>query len=242
MTHYTSRILHDSHPPPFTSTYIEVLGSGSLYGPHARTRHARQVMVRVVANHPRKSALAMFSREITPAGTFWAPGTTSPGGGRPPVSPLIKPFSFTLDKLAVNVAFVLDGERHAVPVLSGVADSLRADRGATGGRKADPACLCTQRRQGQHLHHRLDRATPERQALPWDRVTPEAVQAHFSHIVHCKVDGFYRPGTASMKLLLHEALDGGGPSLIRVDPLGKGMAQILLDMSILVPKSIVASV
>ena len=72
-------------------------------------RHG-EVTMRVVANHSQKAALAMFSREIAPAGTSWSPGTTGPGGGRPAVSPLIKPFSFLLDKADVQMGFELDGE------------------------------------------------------------------------------------------------------------------------------------
>jgi hypothetical protein len=37
--------------------------------------------------------------------------------------------------------------------------------------------------------------------------------------------------------VMHQALDGGGPQSNRMDPLGKGMAQILLDMPIRVPVS-----
>jgi hypothetical protein len=46
------------------------------------------------------------------------------------------------------------------------------------------------------------------------------------------------PGTVSMNLLVHDALDGGGPSSMRMDPLGKGIAQMLLDIEIEVPLSI----
>ena len=74
--------------------------------------------------------------------------------------------------------------------------------------------------------------------LLWARVTPEAVQAWFAHLVRGRVERFHLPGIAAMSLLLYEALDGGGPSSMRMDPLGKGMAQILLDMEIEVPRSI----
>ena len=50
-----------------------------------------------------------------------------------------------------------------------------------------------------------------------------------------KVERFYLPGIAGMNLLLHDALDGGGPSSMRMDPLGKGMAQMLLDMTVSIP-------
>lgn len=79
----TSDILREMGLPPFTSTYIEVIGAESLYGPHARARDAREVMVRVVANHPQKAALAMFSREIAPSGTRGRRAPPSPAAAGP---------------------------------------------------------------------------------------------------------------------------------------------------------------
>jgi hypothetical protein len=64
------------------------------------------------------------------------------------------------------------------------------------------------------------------------------VEAWFAHLPAGKVTRFYLPGTASMNLLVHDALDGGGPSSMRMDPLGKGMAQMLLDIAIPVPASV----
>jgi len=112
----TRKILNDAGLPDFAATRIELLGAESLYGPHARTQRSREVMVRVVADHPMKQALEIFAREIAPAGTSWSPGTTGPGGGRPSASPLVKPLSFLLDKHEVAVGFVLDGRRTEVPI------------------------------------------------------------------------------------------------------------------------------
>ncbi|CAN7263661.1 DUF1446 domain-containing protein [Variovorax sp. LjRoot84] len=246
----TGRILRESGQPPFTSTYIEVIGAESLYGPHARTRASREVMMRVVANHPQKAALAMFAREIAPAGTSWAPGTTGPGGGRPSVSPLIEPFSFLLEKEAVPVAFVLDGERHAVPVPAGTGDGVAPDV-PTPSPWIDPDEPMEEVRliqlawarsgdKGNLSNIGLVARRPEWLPLLWERVTPDAVGAYFAHLVHGKVERFYLPGIAAMNLLLHDALDGGGPSSMRMDPLGKGMGQMLLDMRIKVPRSLAA--
>ncbi|HEY2257399.1 MAG TPA: acyclic terpene utilization AtuA family protein [Variovorax sp.] len=246
----TSRILRESGQPPFSATRVEVIGAESSYGPHARTRAAREVMMRVVANHPQKAALAMFAREIAPPGTSWSPGTTGPGGGRPAVSPRILPFSFTLSKEAVPVAFVLDGERHPVVIPKGMpplpapalappapwvgsGEPMATARlvelaWARSGDKGDLSNIGVVARRAEWL------------PLLWDRLTPERVGAYFAHLVRGRVERFHLPGTASMNLLLHEALDGGGPSSMRMDPLGKGMAQMLLDMTIEVPQAIAA--
>ena len=246
-----SDILRESGMPPFTSTFIEVIGSESSYGPQSRMRPSREVMMRVVANHPLKAALAIFAREISPSGTSWAPGTTSPGGGRPAVSPLIKPFSFLLDKQALPVAFVIDGERQTVAVGKGSGDGATPDRGtpeawSEPGEATRPVRLidlayARSGDKGNLSNIGVIARRPEWLPLLWNRLSDKAVGDYFAHLVHGRIERFYLPGTASLNLLLHDALDGGGPSSMRMDPLGKGMAQMLLDIVIEVPASVADS-
>jgi len=40
--------------------------------------------------------------------------------------------------------------------------------------------------------------------------------------------------------VMHDALDGGGAASTRMDPLGKGMGQMLLDLPVRVPASLAA--
>ena len=245
----TGEILQQMGLAPFTSTAIEVIGSEWLYGPHSRTRQVREVTMRVVANHPQKAALAMFAREIAPSGTSWAPGTTSPGGGRPAVSPLIKPFAFTLAKGSVPVAFVLGGERHAVDIPSDVdgaaavpATEPPAFDEEDGGEQVEVRLIelawARSGDKGNLSNIGLVARRPEWLPLLWSRVTEQFVGDYFAHLVHGKVERFHLPGIASMNLLLHDALDGGGPSSMRMDPLGKGMAQMLLDATVRVPRRV----
>ena len=81
---------------------------------------------------------------------------------------------------------------------------------------------------------------PEWLPLIWNRLTPEVVQAYFKHLVHGPVERFHLPGISAINYLLHQALDGGGPASRRIDPLGKGMGQMLLDIELLVPASVAA--
>ena len=81
---------------------------------------------------------------------------------------------------------------------------------------------------------------PEWLPLIWNRLTPEVVQAYFKHLVHGPVERFHLPGISAINYLLHQALDGGGPASNRIDPLGKGMGQMLLDIELLVPASVAA--
>jgi len=244
----TSEILQQMGLAPFTSTAIEVIGSEWLYGPHSRTRQVREVTMRVIANHPQKAALAMFAREISPSGTSWAPGTTSPGGGRPAVSPLIKPFAFTLAKAAVPVAFVLGGERYEVEIPAGAGGAAAAPATEPPPFEEDGSEQVEVRLielawarsgdKGNLSNIGLVARRPEWLPLLWSRVTAQFVGDYFAHLVHGKVERFHLPGIASMNLLLHDALDGGGPSSMRMDPLGKGMAQMLLDATVPVPRRV----
>src|SRR6185436_14966296 len=137
----TSRLLREAGFADFTATHVEVIGAESSYGPHSRTRASREVMLRVVADHADKRALELFAREIAPAGTSWSPGTTGPGGGRPSVSPLIRPLAFMLPKRAVEVSFTLDGHRHpvAIPLLGGTLPAAARHAEPPPFAPADPA-------------------------------------------------------------------------------------------------------
>ena len=248
----TGDILRRSGRPPFTSTHVEVIGSESLYGPLARTRQVREVTMRVVANHPDTEALAMFAREIAPAGTSWAPGTTSPGGGRPAVSPLVVAIAFTLEKAKVPASVVWQGERHPVrlPTLP-PADSAAAvpppEPWADGDGDGEPMqdvrlidlAWARSGDKGDLSNIGVIARRPEWLPLLWARLTPEVVKSYFAHLMTGRVERFHLPGIQAMNLVLHEALAGGGPSSMRMDPLGKGMAQMLLDMPVRVPASLV---
>ena len=244
----TRRILRSLGLPDFTAIKVELLGAEALYGPHARTRHAREVMVRVVADHPQRRALEIFAREIAPAGTSWAAGTTHFAGGRPAPSPLVKPFAFLLDKAAVSVSFELDGQRTevlAAQAQAAVAAQPLADPAAWVERDEPhdelPLIRLAWARSGDKgdvSNIGVIARRPEWLPLLWARLTPEVVQAYFAHLVHGPVERFHLPGIDAFNIVMHGALDGGGPVSMRNDPLGKGMAQMLLDLTVRVPRSL----
>jgi len=248
----TRGILQQMGLPDYTSVQIELFGAESLYGDHARTRATREAMVRVVVDHPARKALEMFAREIAPPGTSWSPGTTGASAGRPSPSPLIKPFSFLLDKGRASASVSIGGERIAVEMPPGDADPLTPAPTAEPALWVDPPDetlidvplikLAHGRSgdKGNLSNIGLIARRGEWLPLLWQRVTPEAVQAYFAHLVHGRVERFLLPGIEAMNLVLHEALAGGGPASGRFDPLGKGMAQMLLDMPVAVPASLAA--
>jgi hypothetical protein len=208
-------------------------------------------MVRVVVDHPDRRALEMFAREVAPAGTSWSPGTTGASAGRPSPSPLIKPFSFLLDKGRVPVSVSIGEHRVSVDVPSGEATPAPPPPGGEPAAWADgdevmievPLVRLAWGRSGDKgdlSNIGIIARRPEWLPLLWQRVTPDKVQGYFAHLVKGRVERFVLPGINAINFVLHDALAGGGPASARFDPLGKGMAQMLLDMPVAVPASLAA--
>ena len=61
---------------------------------------------------------------------------------------------------------------------------------------------------------------------------PKNVKNHLAHLVKGEVHTFELPQVQAFNLVMKEALDGGGMTSMRNDPLGKGMAQVMLNMKI----------
>ncbi|MCE9659928.1 MAG: DUF1446 domain-containing protein [Burkholderiales bacterium] len=247
----TRALLAESGLADFSATHVEVLGAEASYGPHSRARGAREVMMRVVADHADKRALELFAREIAPAGTSWSPGTTGPGGGRPSVAPLIRPLAFMLHKSAVEVSFTLADHRHPVtielhggvlppPGAAQVLPLLAPDDEAAGSTTLPLIRLAWARSGDKGNLSNIGVIARRREWLPllWDRLTPARVRDWFAYLMQGEVERFWLPGIGAINFLLHDALDGGGPASHRLDPLGKGMAQMLLEMPIEVPAAI----
>jgi hypothetical protein len=231
----------------YTRALIEVLGSEeSSYGAHARNAGVREVVLRVAVMHPQKAALDLFAREIAPAGTSWSPGTTG-SDGRPRPAPAIKQFAFLLDKtrLTPTVTVQNDAGRPVdVPHGQGpVPPPPAAERVTAFPRSQDPAkevplvSLAWARSgdKGDSSNIGVIARRPEWLPLLRDQLTPERVAAWLGHLVQGSVTRFDVPGIHAMNFLCTRALDGGGMASLRNDPLGKGMAQILLSMPVQVP-------
>lgn len=248
----TGAILKRMGLPPLTRASVELLGAESLYGAHARGGASREVMVRIVVDHPDRKALEIFAREIAPAGTSWSPGTTGPALGRPSPSPLVKPFSFLVDKHRVPVRVIVDEVAVAMPAAARRSSLAVPPQGAAPPAWSAPDEPCVDvplvelawarsGDKGDISNIGVIARRAEWLPLLWSALTPEAVQAWFAHSATGPVERFYLPGTASMNLVLHGALAGGGPASPRFDPLGKGNAQILLSLPVKVPQSLWAT-
>ena len=254
---------------PFSATNIEVLGAESCYGPLAApaAQQTREAILRLTARHPDKAALELLAREIAPAGTSFAPGTTGSGGGRAGVSPLIRQYAFLLDKARVTPAVTLDGAPVSLPLPP--AGEGRGEgqppSSSPEGHESNPASARTG--QAQAAIHSIETDTdtvevplirlawarsgdkgdisnigviarkPEWLPLLRTQLTEARVAEHLAHLVKGRVTRFEVPGIHAFNFVCEQALGGGGMASLRNDPLGKGMGQILLALPVRAPKS-----
>ena len=248
----TGTLLAKAGLPPFTATHIEVLGAESCYGPHARAQQTREAILRVTATHPRKEALELMAREVAPAGTSWSPGTTGAGGGRAGASPSIRQYAFLLPKSRLCPVVHIDGADIAVaqpalgatpvvqvmPAASGPVQFAAPQTTPASELREVPLVRLAWARSGDKgdiSNIGVIARSPQLLPLLRAQLTEAAVAAYLAHLVRGRVTRFDVPGIHAFNFVCEQALDGGGMRSLRNDPLGKGMAQILLSMPVQVP-------
>ena len=193
---------------------------------------------------PQKAALELFAREIAPAGTSWSPGTTG-ADGRPRPSPAIKQFAFLLDKDRVTPQVAIEGQVLAVTVPAGQApvppakgEAIAQPPPAAGPLVEVPLVRLAWARsgdKGDNSNIGVIARKPEWLPLLREQLTEARVGQWLAHLVQGSVTRYDVPGIHAMNFLCTRALDGGGMASLRNDPLGKGMAQILLSIPVQVP-------
>ncbi len=241
--------------PDYSRTHIEAIGAESVYGPHTRVAGAREVIMRLTVTHANKEALDLFAREIAPAGTSWSPGTTGGNLGRPSPSPAIKQYAFLIDKSRVAPVVTLDGERIENAKAGMVADESAAgaivvgltavDESAESEAASDavevPLIRIAHGRSGDKgdiSNIGVIARAPALWPVLRSQLTAERVKAFLAHLVEGPVTRYELPGILALNFVCEQALDGGGMASLRNDPLGKGMAQILLSMPVCVPRKL----
>lgn len=238
----------------FTEASVEVIGAEDTYGANARAGEAREVVLKVGLRHPKKEALEIFAREFAPSGTAMSQGTTGLIGGRPGVTPVIRLFSFLLEKKAVRVAVRLDGQDVGTTVHPGVPAAASSGARALSSRDAEVVPVAAQgvvvplRRiawgrsgdKGDAANIGLIARRPALAAVIREQVTPQRVARYFAHYLEGDVTRWELPGTHAFNFLLTGVLGGGGVASLRYDPQGKTYASMLLDLPVRVPDALLA--
>ncbi|XP_047442372.1 uncharacterized protein lratb.1 isoform X1 [Mugil cephalus] len=234
----------------FNSVNVQVLGAEDTYGANARSKGSREAVIWMAVHHKQKKALELFAREVAPAGTGMAPGLTGIVGGRPRVSPVLKPLFFLQPKSQLKVDVHVGGE--LVESLSEAGpDSSEQDKAPpTSDEEAPDADLPS----GPHSY-RLEELAYTRSGDKGDsanigviarhplyfpylkkHLTSAMVEEYFSHLIapglRNAVIRYSLPGIHGLNFVLQSSLGGGGVASLRSDPQGKAYGQMLLDLKL----------
>ena len=235
--------------PDFDETSIEILGDNSQYSDKSENLDNREVVLKFAAKHQDIRAVGIMLKESVGLGLATPPGLSGFVGGRPKPSPIVRLFSFLINKKDVDIKIedgisskkfeVKDSEnfdinsikRHEAPKIEDQDQQfidvplIKIAYGRSGdkGNKANIGIIA-----------RNEKFYP----VICKYLTEDIVKTCFSKFLEGEVEKFYLPGSCSINFMLDNVLGGGGPASLRNDPQGKAYAQILLDEIIPVPKSL----
>ncbi|MPW44980.1 acyclic terpene utilization AtuA family protein [Acinetobacter guerrae] len=244
------RVLALRSVPPFSEKSVEILGVESTYGAHSRIKDSREVVVKIAVKHLFKEACMFFASEIAQASTGMAPALAGIVGGRPKASPVIKLFSFLIDKNQVNVEVDFAGQRHPVQIPQGstthnIQQHPVGEVATYQGDEIEVALidLAHARSGDKGNHSNIGVIARKAEYLPWIRaaLTESNVANYMQHVLDpntSKVIRYELPAMNALNFILENALGGGGIASLRIDPQGKAFAQQLLDMPVKLPQQL----
>jgi hypothetical protein len=244
-----ARLFAERGLPGFRATHVEALGAEASYGAASRARGAREVLLRLVVTHESREALDLFARELGSVGLSCAPGTTGIFGGRPKPTPVVRLFTFTLDKAALPMPTVRIGAAPPVAVRvaldGGYVPPPPARTHEAGAVADEPMMEVTLDRlayarsgdKGDSANVAIIARDPDYLPLLRRHLTPARVLAQLGALVEGPAERFEAPGLHALNFLIANALGGGGMASPRIDPQGKAYGQMVLEMVVPVPRS-----
>lgn len=239
----SQRIFTEKGYEDYRETSVEVIGAEDTYGNNARLKSAREVILKIGVRHNHQEPLEIFSKELFPAATSMAQGVTGLFGGRPKVRPVVRLFSFLIDKKRVPVTVSLPERTFDIAIAPGVPlvpTRIASDEGFAikGDTVQVPLLALAHGRsgdKGDNANIGIVARDPAFVPLLRSQLTAEVVADYFAHILKGSVDRYELPGIYAFNFVLHQVLGGGGVASLRYDPQGKAFAQMLLDLLITVP-------
>jgi hypothetical protein len=251
----TNRMLRDRNAKPLNAADLEVIGDETSYGPRSQQKRSREIVAMITVDHDEREGIEIFIKEQMSAATSMAPGTSInilSGTGTGAI-PLTRMFPFLLPKSEIAATVTMDGKSWEVPVeTAGGFDpgAIRRPAELPVPDDIDPAttvpliALAWARSgdKGDLFKVGVFARRPEYAPYIAAALTSEAVRDWFAHFlddsVPARVDRYRLPGSDGLNFVVHNSLDGGASSARRIDPLGKAMAQILIEIPIAVSPAI----
>lgn len=233
--------------PDFTLTDVVMIGGEASFGAHGQMQGAREIICKMVIDHPDRQGADIFAREQWAGISGMSVGTSI--NLATPVLPMTSVFLFLLDKQAVTPRLTFGGVTQDLPKAIGalpleaaptapVTPNDAAESGAVG---VDLVRLAWARSgdKGHLFNVAVIARKPD--YLPYLRaaLTADAVGEWYRHLgpdgQELRVDRYDVPGLHALNFVLHDALVGGINASTRLDPAAKGMAQMLLRFPVKIP-------
>lgn len=233
---------------PFSSVYVELLGAEATYGANAAVAVPREIVSKIVLDHPRREALELFTKESAAPVTSMAPGSTSWHGGRPVTSHVMRVASFLVPKR--DCPATVSVENHSETVMprlfhggvtaAGTYSQVAAQEypgtrfvrlvdlaWARSGDKGDRFMVGVIARRPEYLPYIKAALQTERLKRFMEHVFDDPAAA--------VIDRYDWHGIAAVQLVFQNAQHGGTLASPRLDPLSKAMGQQLLELEVAVP-------
>ncbi|MFV0280666.1 MAG: acyclic terpene utilization AtuA family protein [Rhodoblastus sp.] len=244
------KMLEDAGLPPFGDVAVDVIGDETLYGASNDSRRTapREVVLRVCVQHARPEACELLAKESVGTALAMTTGRCGIDAGRPSASPMVRLYSFLIDKEFVDISVKIDGAKVAfapfLPPKTHIDKPLHPDvkdAALPPGRRIEvPLIALAVARSGDKgdgANVGVIARKPEYWPVIRAGLTAEAVKAYFAHYVKGEVERFDLPGLHALNFLMHDALAGGGTSSVRLDTQAKTFGQLLLSIKVSAPEA-----
>jgi hypothetical protein len=231
----------------FTLTENVLIGGEASFGAHATNLATREIISKLVVDHPDQEGASIFAREQWAGISGMSVGTSINLATN--ILPMTGIFLFLLEKHSVTPTMTIRGVTYELPKDFGVPISENPHIGSRtapelsvqGGVPVDLVKLAWARSgdKGHLFNVAVIARKPEYLKYLKAALTPKAVAEWYQHLgpdgQPPVVDDYDVAGLNALNFVIHDALTGGINASTQLDPAAKGMAQMLLRFPIPVP-------
>ena len=234
----------------FDETSIEIIGDNSQYSNKSSNINNREVVLKFAAKHQDIRAVGIMLKESVGLGLATPPGLSGFVGGRPKPSPIVRLFSFLIDKDQIKVTIDNGASNYEIKSSSSKEFNLNSIKKPSAPNFEDatekltdvPLIRVAYGRsgdKGNKANIGIIARDPKFYPAICNFLDEKVVKDCFSNFLEGSVERYFLPGSNSLNFILNDVLGGGGPASLRNDPQGKAYAQILLDQTIPIPAKLI---
>ena len=234
----------------FDETSIEIIGDNSQYSNKSSNINNREVVLKFAAKHQDIRAVGIMLKESVGLGLATPPGLSGFVGGRPKPSPIVRLFSFLIDKDQVKVTIDNGTSQYEIKNSSSKEFNLNSIKKPSAPNFEDATDKLTDvplirvaygrsGDKGNKANIGIIARDPKFYPAICNFLDEKVVKDCFSNFLEGSVERYFLPGSNSLNFILNDVLGGGGPASLRNDPQGKAYAQILLDQTIPIPAKLI---